>query len=132
VRLWFAFPLWPRMMSILSFIFYLIGLLPLKRLYSVHLHISSLGHWILGNLVFWVPSILWFSIHFLMYSWQRFPLILWVPSSTWKPYFFSAETFKFHVLPFVNPFSYLLSWSSTENIIVYAYCFQCIPCSFLY
>jgi hypothetical protein len=44
-----------------------------------------------------------------------------------------AEAFEFHVVPFVNSFSWLLSHlSSIEEVIAFVYQFQYIPCSFLY
>jgi hypothetical protein len=52
------------------------GLLPLKKLCSVLLLISSLGHWFFGSLVFWAPCIFWLSIPCQMYRWQRYSPIL--------------------------------------------------------
>jgi hypothetical protein len=54
-----------------------LGLLPLKKLCSVHLCISSLGHWFLGSLVF---EYILDTNSRQMYSWQFSP-ILWVASS---------------------------------------------------
>jgi hypothetical protein len=48
-------------------------------------------------------------------------------------FFCCVEAFKYLVAPFFNPFSLLLSCLiSTEEVLAFAYCFQCIPCSFLY
>jgi hypothetical protein len=82
-----------RDVSIFLCVFWPFGLLPLKKLCSVHLLISSLGHWFLGSLVFWAPCIFWLLIPCQMYSWQRISLILWAVSSIWWPFLLLCKIF---------------------------------------
>jgi hypothetical protein len=61
---WFAFPLWPEMLSIASLyvVFFWPFILSLKNFCSVHLPIFSLDHWFFGSLVFWAPCKFWLFI----------------------------------------------------------------------
>jgi hypothetical protein len=68
-------------------------LLPMKKLCSVLLPISSLGHWFLGSLVFWAPCVFWLLIPCQMYSWQRFSPILWATFSIWWPFLLLYRSF---------------------------------------
>jgi hypothetical protein len=98
------------MVSISLRSFWSFGLLPLKKICSVHLRISSLGHWCLGSLVF--EYIL--NINSCQkYSWQSFspfcgrPLhfsdflffrsILVSCSPICQPFLLVAEPFEFHL-----------------------------------
>jgi hypothetical protein len=56
---WFAFPLWPRMLSISSCIYWPFVFLLLRTVCSVHLPIYSVGCWFFAELVFWVSSKFW-------------------------------------------------------------------------
>jgi hypothetical protein len=54
---WFAFPLWPELVSIFSCAFWPFEFLLLKKFCLVQLPISLLIHWFGGSLLFWAPCI---------------------------------------------------------------------------
>jgi hypothetical protein len=58
----------------------------------------------LGSLVFWAPSIFWLTVLWCIASKYFLPLCGW--SLQFRDHFFyCAETFKFHIILFVSPFS---------------------------
>jgi hypothetical protein len=81
-----------------------------KKLCSVHLLISSLGHWSFRSLVFWAPCMFWLSVPCLMYSWQRFSLILWPASSIWWPFLFLYRSFLILCSLICQSFHYWAIW----------------------
>jgi hypothetical protein len=77
--LWSSFSLWCGILSISSCAFWPFVPLPLRKLCSVHLSISSLSHWFFGNL----SCQFWLLIPCKMHSWERFSSVLWSASSVW-------------------------------------------------
>jgi hypothetical protein len=75
-QFWFAFPLWVRMLSISSYIYWsFVFILFENCLFSSFAYLFS-GLLILGGVSFLTPCIFWVLIPRQMYCWQRFSPIL--------------------------------------------------------
>jgi hypothetical protein len=130
---WFAFPLWPGMLSISSCVFGCLDFFLWKG--SVQF-ICPFLHWIidvLGSSVFWVSYIFRLLILCQMYSWQKFSTISWVTSSIWWPFIslWSSFLVLYQYFSFMSILflSYWAIWFLFRKSLLMLIGFS-IPCSF--
>jgi hypothetical protein len=85
-------------MGFFFFFFWPFGLFPLKNLSSIHLPISSLGHWFMGRLIFWTPYIFWLLIPFRCTAGKDFLSFYRLLLQSADHFFCCPESFYFHVV----------------------------------